>query len=330
MSIGSLDKDRGMSVWQSPPFRNRGTLLSSRRTIKTRKTSVMPTMQTAVKARFRPLAEAAAWARAQGVRGPIDWCHRVRNHPGWLPDDLPVDPEKTYAEGFARMGGWDGFLGFGRHRTNSNPYRNPPRFLPPTTAGSALTLDTTDFGDVFPGNNHAPSQIDDMLATAYGGWHDSHVSHRRVPGRPTTFRPFAEAAAWASQQGVRGRLDWLARNRDTPGWRPADVPADPSKAYRPVFQTAGGWGYFLDTSSVAPRHRAFRPMAEAAAWARAQGVTSSTEWRRRNRVTPGWRPDDVPAAPEDAYRPDFQAAGGWGVFLGTGYPTPRRRMQRAR
>ena len=271
---------------------------------------------------FRPLAEAASWAREQGIRGPIDWRYRARNHPGWLPADVPVDPEEAYAEDFACLGGWGGFLGTDRVANRNRVFRPLPEVV-----AWASSQGITGAVDWFRRNRDTPGWRPDDIpanpANVYGqafrdigGWGAFLGTGHMAPGHHA-FRPIEEAAAWARQSGAGTASDWFRLCRQ-PGWRPRDIPANPDDAYGAAFRDLGGWGAFLGTYRVAAIHRRFRAFSAAADWARQQDVASQADWKRRNRETPGWRPDDIPANPANVYGAEMLASGGWGAFLGTG------------
>jgi hypothetical protein len=176
---------------------------------------------------------------------------------------------------------------------------------------------------------HIPSNPDRVYGADFvagGGWGGFFGTNREAaPHRQ--YRSLPRAAAWVQTQGITSAAEWRIQAAQ-PDWLPPDIPTNPDKVYAD-FQTLGGWGAFLGTGRIAHQDRLFRPLAEAALWAQAQGLTRRVQWHTRCQE-PGWRPEDIPANPAAVYGASFTEAGGWRAFLTRAEPatepaTPRRR-----
>lgn len=138
------------------------------------------------------------------------------------------------------------------------------------------------------------------------------------------WRPFEEAREYARGLGVRNHLEWRAHVGS--GDAPADVPRGPDATYRDLGWS--GWGDFLGTGNKGRFEFAYRPFAEARAFVRRLGLTSSPEWVawcRGDRPDLPPRPDDVPTNPHRTYAKEWRGMGDW---LGTGRIQTQRRRYR--
>lgn len=72
---------------------------------------------------WRPMEEAAKWAQSMKVTSSTDWRRRKRES-GFLPWDIPANPDRDYGREFQERGGWGWFLGTGVQATSSRKYRS--------------------------------------------------------------------------------------------------------------------------------------------------------------------------------------------------------------
>lgn len=138
------------------------------------------------------------------------------------------------------------------------------------------------------------------------------------------FLPYEEAAAWARSMGIKSFSEW-AKMLTPPSIRPDNIPSNPNQVYR-EFKEKKGWGGFLGTGVVAPMLRKYRSYEEAVAWSSEQNFSGQADWLLARRETPEIFPDDIPACPNVVYD-EFLAKGGWGVFLGTGTWSTRKKSK---
>ncbi len=61
----------------------------------------------------------------------------------------------------------------------------------------------------------------------------------------------------------------------------------------------------LNLKAMPDQKKKYRSAEEAALWARAQNVTSESQWRQRRKADPKWLPDDSPNSPHSAYADAF-------------------------
>lgn len=183
--------------------------------------------------------------------------------------------------------------------------------------GFKTQRDWRTYKGVRPAN--IPSYVDGAYGDEFiekGGWGWFLGTGRLSNGhKKNVFRSYEEASKWAQDNNIQTIAQW-SQHKDK---RPADIPGDPRLFYKDVFRARGGWPGFLNTGRVANRYRVFRPMREAATWARDNGISTSTQWKKALKTFTNW-PSDVPRCPPRAYKEEFSKAGGWPGFWGSAAP----------
>src|SRR5690606_15274381 len=122
---------------------------------------------------------------------------------------------------------------------------------------------------------------------------------------------YAEAKAWARNSQIRTSSEWRSLSRER--MLPLNIPSFPIQTYRSEWE---GWSEFLGTGTKRRRSkpkRIYRSYSAASAWAKKEGIRTSTQWKRYRQA--GMLPADIPSNPEAAYSDEWQS---WGEFLGTG------------
>ncbi len=161
----------------------------------------------------------------------------------------------------------------------------------------------------FKTSNALPSNIpatpEEAYRTNWLGWGDFLGTDRRAPVK--NMKTFSEARDF-----VRG-----LKLKDSRAWRtyikkedcPEDIPSNPDKFYEEWIS----WMNWLGTEETAKRKRNWLPFDQAVEISRSLGLKSETEWRQARKA--GRIPNELPSAPEQLYRSEWQ---GWGYWLGTG------------
>jgi hypothetical protein len=131
------------------------------------------------------------------------------------------------------------------------------------------------------------------------------------------YRPFPQAREFARGLGLRGHLEWKDWWRSgRPGVPPSalDLPCNADQIY--ANRGWKGWGDFLGTGNVWPKHRVWREFDASRRFARGLGLRTVKEWRR---YATGGLPDLPPLPSDIPYGPDRTYAGkgwrGWVDFL---------------
>lgn len=281
---------------------------------------------------FLPFERARAIVHELNLKSQIEWkqfCKGQLSEKGSLPDDIPSNPNRTYANnGWKGFGDWLGtdivanqakyykafhkaraFVRLLKLRNRSEWYK--------FTRGQLLEKGLLP--DDIPAN---PDQTYKTKGwNGYGDW----LGTGNVANFKKKFRPFKEARAFVHALNLKNSYEWKKFcNNKMPekGTRPADIPTNPNKTY-----LTDGWrsmGDWIGTDSVAPQHREFLPFEEARAFVRSQKLQSSHEWQRFCKEQ---LPDNIPSNPHRNY-----AKKGWkgmGDWLGTGTIAPRLREYRS-
>jgi superfamily II DNA or RNA helicase len=259
--------------------------------------------------KWRPFAEARAFARSLNLSNHIEWMEFCRS--GRRPDDIPANPNSAYKNhGWINIGDW---LGTG-NLSNRNRIWRP--FQEARAFAHSLRLSNGDEWREYCQSGKRPCDIPSSPETAYKekgwiGWGDwletGNVINRK-------WRPFDEARAFARSLNLSNHIEWMEFCRS--GRRPDDIPSAPQRTY-----IDNGWIDWADWFGTGSRkNHQWRPFAEARAFARSLGLSSGSEWREYCRS--GKHPDDIPRTPDTVFKENGWI--GWGDWLGTGNLRNRR------
>jgi hypothetical protein len=283
--------------------------------------------------RWRPFAEARAFAHRLELTNQREWFAFVRGHlpaKGTLPADIPTQPNQVYAK--AGWTTWGDFLGTGyvaqRLRTYQ-PFRQARAYA--RSLGLAGRAEWLALCRARVGGRHAlPPDIPATPHKVYAdrGWlgYGDWLGTGRVRASNYQSRSYEEACAFVRALGIRSQPEWWAYCRgELPGHgpRPLDIPSTPHQAYRGRGWVS--WGDFLGTNSVATFRRTYRPFAATRAYARKLGLRDRRAWSTWGAA--GNRPADVPARPDRTYAKKGWVS--WGDFLGTGNVAASRVRRRS-
>jgi hypothetical protein len=112
-------------------------------------------------------------------------------------------------------------------------------------------------------------------------------------------RPFGDVKKIARSLGIKTKGEWEEYAKS--GNKPEDIPIHPNAVYKEEWR---GWPDFLGTE--------FRLFEAGREFARSLGLKTTQEWEEYRKS--GDRPEDIPSAPEEVYRDQWQ---GWRNWLGT-------------
>jgi hypothetical protein len=277
--------------------------------------------------RWRPFAEARAFAQRLGLATRAEWYAFGRGHlpdKGVLPADIPVAPDARYAN--AGWTSWGDFLGTGYVAPRMRTHRT---FQQAQAYARSLGLTSQAEWYAFargdrPDKGTLPADIPVRPAQTYAntGWTSwgDFLGTGYVAQRLRTYRPFRQARAYARSLGLTSKSEWLAfvrGDRPDKGTLPTDIPRHPNLRYAKSGWTS--WGDFLGTGKVSKEMKAFRPFRQARAYARSLGLTGRAEWYAfalGDRPDKGTLPADIPVRPDQTYAKAGWTS--WGDFLGTG------------
>jgi hypothetical protein len=212
-----------------------------------------------------------------------------------------------------------------------DPVVHAPRWRPFAEARAfAHSLELTSYKqwyDFFhgrlPAKGTLPADIPRYPNEAYAklGWTSwgDFLGTGNPQRRPSAYRPFRQARAYARSLGLADRAEWEALVRTQIGNRrtlPPDIPATPHRVY-----AGRGWidyGDWLGTGRIRVPGGQSRRYEEACAFVRALGIRTQTEWHaycggELHGHAP--RPRDIPSNPQATYHDCGWVS--WGEFLGT-------------
>jgi superfamily II DNA or RNA helicase len=276
---------------------------------------------------FRPFEEARAFVHALKLKNQKAWgqfCKGQLPEKGMRPDDIPTNPNKTYAKsGWKNYGDW---LGTG---TIAPRFREYLPFEEARTFVHALKLKNQKAWGQFckgqlPEKGMRPDDIPASPDQTYAksGWKGmgDWLGTGATPNLLRVYLPFKDARAFVHSLQLKNRDEWskfCKVQMPTKGVRPSDIPSNPARTY-----SKSGWksyGDWLGTRTIASREIVFRPFKEARAFVRSLKLKNQGEWRsfcKGQLPEKGMRPDDIPTNPNKNY-----AKSGWknyGDWLGTG------------
>jgi superfamily II DNA or RNA helicase len=262
------------------------------------------------KRQFRPFKKARAFVRRLGLKSQDEWGNYCRS--GKKPNDIPVHPNRTYAEdGWFSWGDWFGTGFVSRGLRQYWPFNKARAFV------RRLGLKSrTEWNEYYKSRKKPPNiPVTPDRFYAKDGWSSwgDWLGTGRIADQLRKYRPFNEARAFVRGLGLKTVDEWYAYAQS--GRKPPDIPAKPSATY-----AKSGWSGIRDWLGTA-----WRPFKPARSFVRRLGLKSSIEWRDYCRS--GKKPNDIPVHPDRTYAED-----GWssmGDWLGTGRIADRLRQYRS-
>jgi hypothetical protein len=270
-----------------------------------------------------PFREARRLARRLGLRNRDEWARWIHGENADRPHrlrEMPARPDLMYSRAWR---GWADWLGLARSSGQPRiwrPFAEAREFVRSLDLRGSREWQAYVRGDR-PDLPPLPPDIprnprDAYVLTGFVGTAD-WLGHPWP--RTRGWHPFEEVRAFARSLGLSSGDEWslyaAGKREDLPRF-PDRYPRAPAIAYR--YRGFAGWGDFLGTGNIAAVNRVFRPYTEARTFARSLGFEDSLDWVawcRGDRADLPPRPDDIPAAPYNAYR--GRGWKNWADYLGT-------------
>jgi superfamily II DNA or RNA helicase len=272
---------------------------------------------------FRPFADARSFARSLKLKNSEEWkmyCKGGLPGKSPLPNDIPSNPNRTYAQkGWRNMGDW---LGSGKIAPGERaylPFSEARSFVQKLRLKNYPAWRSYFRGervDLPPLPSNIPAYPNQTYANngwiGLGDW----LGTGFVAAAKREYRKFGEAREFARSLKLRGHKEWTEfckKGRDDGLTLPQDIPVAPDGTYHD--KGWSGWGDWIGTGNIAKFLLRYRSIEEAKDFAKSLELKSQKEWKlwRKNG---GVLPTDIPANPHLTYaKKGWQ---GWSDFLSTG------------
>lgn len=244
------------------------------------------------------------WARSAGVRTGAQWKQMSKD--GLLPVGVPAQPYKVY---IGRFVDWGEFLGTGHVATKDKTfvaYEEAKNWARSLDVKNMIEWKERrkEFGsEGIPAHPH-------RVYKEFTNWGE-FLGTGRIANRDREFLSYDEASTWAQEEGISSREEWYQRSKI--GF-PSNIPVSPEEVYKGCFEY---WSKFLGTnrsprkiySSINGKIDEIWDYGQVSAWAKNEGILSSTQWAERCKLD---LPDGIPRRPQAVYE-EFKD---WSDFLG--------------
>jgi len=149
-----------------------------------------------------------------------------------------------------------------------------------------------------------PATPEEAYRTEWLGWGDFLGTGNKAPSK--NMKPFGQARDYIRALNLKDSRAW--RRFVKTEMCPDDIPSSPDTFYKEWVS----WMDWLGTEHSAKRKRNWLSFEEAVLLSRSLNLKSESEWRKARKN--GRIPPELPAAPEQLYKAEWQ---GWKYWLGT-------------
>ena len=237
---------------------------------------------------WQPFAQARDFARGLKLQSEGAWRRFVKSPA--RPPDIPTNPSTVYSSHWL---GWPDWLGT-QPRQHWKSYKLAARFA------QSLGLAKAKDWRAYVRSHQLPLGIPRSPYSVYRhrgwtSWGDFLGSSNIAPSKRTRM-PYEEAADLVRKLGITSSAEFRRYCRS--GSKPANLPANPDRAYAAAGWTS--WGCFLGTNRTASSDHEWLAFPDARRLARGLGISSRREWRTL--ASSGTLPEGVPCCPDEVYR----------------------------
>ena len=185
--------------------------------------------------KFRQFAQSKGYVHKLNLQNREQWFEYCKS--GKKPQDIPIDPSKTYKQ---YWNDWVDWLGSSYIRRPKQQYRP---FMTSRDYVQKLGLKSREEWKEYCKSGKIPEdiRIDPTRYDEWKGWGD-WLGTGNIAATKRKFRPFSDARSYIHSLGFRGRFDW-DKFRESPK-RPHDIPANPGISYAEEWN---GWDDWLGT-----------------------------------------------------------------------------------
>ena len=179
-----------------------------------------------MKKKFRDFESAREFASSLGLKSKKEWYAYTKS--GNKPDNIPVDPRKTYTNEFKGYGDWLGTGSISNMEKVYRPFKEARAFVRKLKlknqyewreyCNSGNKPDDIPFGAERTYKNKGWKSVGDWLGTG------------RIAHQNKQFRPFKEAREFVRELGLKNYKEWNDYCKS--GKKPDDIPAHPWDVYK--------------------------------------------------------------------------------------------------
>jgi hypothetical protein len=204
------------------------------------------------KVQYRPFDQARFFARSLGLKSREEWLEFARS--GKLPSDIPIKPERTYADkGWAGVGDWLGTGTIAAHLREYRPFGEAREFV------RELRLNSAKAWRAYAKSSQRSSDIPTNPNVVYAseGWVSwaDWVGTATVATNKRKYRSFEDARAYVRNLGLKSAEEWRTFTKS--GKLPADIPAGANVTY--AGKGWASWGDWFGTDSCSNKTKKREP-----------------------------------------------------------------------
>jgi hypothetical protein len=257
---------------------------------------------------FRSFKLAREFIHSLKMKDSNDWKEYCKSEK--KPNDIPSNPNKTYAKEWKGIGDWLGTGSVATFNKKFMPFKEAREFVRSLGLKNYhewKKFSRTDRPDDIPAN---PRDSYNEFK-GYGDW----IGTGNIGWKGRKFLTFSEARKFVHGLKLLTQAEWVKYCKSEN--KPSHIPSFPSRKYKTEWKGMGDW---LGTGYVATYKRQYKPFEEAREFVRNLGLQNSEAWI--SYCKSGNKPEDIPASPQRTYKDRWKSMGDW---LGTDYISPKYR-----
>ena len=235
-----------------------------------------------MKKQFRDFESAREFVRTLNLKGYKEWEEYCKS--GKKPNDIPMDPRRTYKKDWKKMNNWLGteWCSFEEARdfVRKLKLKNIQEWYDYCKSGSKPDDIPVRFDQVY---KKEYAGAGDLLGTGFV------ISKNRI------YLSFTESRNFVRSLNLKNHKEWI--EYCTSGKKPDNIPSSPINVYKKEYADLGDW---LGSGTVATTKKQFRSYKEAREFVRSLGLKNRKEWQEYCKS--GNKPDDIPVKPWNTYK----------------------------
>ncbi|CAN5515657.1 hypothetical protein BH18THE2_BH18THE2_22250 [soil metagenome] len=220
--------------------------------------------------KYLPFTQAREVVRKLGLKSVKEWeqyCKSASKR-----QDIPWKADRKYKKEWISWGDW---LGTGRIADQNKIYR---AFEEAKEFVNALKFRSGEEWKRYCKSGKKPDDIPASPSGTYGNkWKGmgDWLGTWTIANKKRKYLSFGDAREFIHSLQLRSRSEW--REHCKSNARRQDIPANPAQTYKKFWK---GWGDWLGTGFIAPKHKVYRPFEESREFVHGLRLRSQSEWRK--------------------------------------------------